>query len=232
MFRVARALLWATLLYNVVEGALALWSAAMARSVALAGFGLDSYIEVGAAGLVLWRLSVSDKERGERIEGRVVRLIGWSFLVLSLGIVLQSGYTLSQRAGAEESLLGITLAALSVAIMPGLSLWKLRVAAQGGLQSIAIEAKETIACSYLSLTLLVGLLANAWLGWWWLDAATALLLVPWLVREGLENVRGEEDEDSSALCWCSVCMFGLRDCPADRCTADLPGLCRADANGT
>ena len=222
MFRVAKALLWATLLYNVVEGALALWSAAMARSVALAGFGLDSYLEVGAAGLVLWRLSVTDEERGERIEGLVVRFIGWTFLVLSLGIVVQSAYTLSQRAGADESLLGIILAALSVAIMPGLALWKLRVAAEGGLHSIAIEAKETLACSYLSLTLLVGLLANAWLGWWWLDAATALMLVPWLVREGLEGIRGEEHEESGPLCWGRECLFGLRKCVAECCVPDEP----------
>ena len=189
MMRTAKALLWFTLLYNVVEGVLALWSAAMARSVALAGFGLDSYLE-GAAALVLWRLSVVDEERGERIEGRVVRLIGWTFIVLSVGIVAQSAYTLSQRTGAEESMLGIALAATSVVVMPAIALWKLRVAASGGLHSIAIEAKETIACSYLSLTLLAGLVANALLGWWWLDAITALLRVPWLVREGLEGVRG------------------------------------------
>ena len=219
MMRTAKALLWFTLLYNVGEGVLALWSAAMARSVALAGFGLDSYLEVGAAALVLWRLSVVDEERGERIEGRVVRLIGWTFIVLSVGIVAQSAYTLSQRTGAEESMLGIALAATSVVVMPAIALWKLRVAASGGLHSIAIEAKETIACSYLSLTLLAGLVANALLGWWWLDAITALLLVPWLVREGLEGVRGEEHEEAGSLCWCRACLFGLRQCRAACCAA-------------
>ncbi len=224
--RTAKALLWFTLVYNVVEGVLALWSAAMARSVALAGFGLDSYLEVGAAGLVLWRLSVADEERGERIEGRVVRLIGWTFIILSVGIVVQSTITLSQRTGAEESMLGIALAAASVAIMPVIALWKLRVAAQSGLHSIAIEAKETIGCSYLSLTLLVGLIANALLGWWWLDAATALLLVPWLLREGIEGVRGEEDEEGGVLCWCLGCFYGLLDC-LEKCRAQCRGLCCA-----
>ena len=215
--RTAKVLLWFTLLYNVGEGTLALWSAAMARSVALAGFGIDSYLEVGAAGLVLWRLSVEDEGRGARIEGRVVRLIGWTFILLSVGIVAQSGFTLSQRTGADESLLGIALAAASVAIMPVISLWKLRIAAQERFKSIAIEAKESIACAYLSLTLLVGLVANALLGWWWLDAATALLLVPWLVREGLEGVRGEEHEEAGSLCWCRACLFGLRECRAACC---------------
>lgn len=224
--RIAKALLWFTLLYNVVEGVLALWSAAMARSVALAGFGMDSYLEVGAAGLVLWRLSVADEERGERIEGRVVRLIGWTFIILSIGIVVQSTITLSQRTGAEESLVGIAVAAASVALMPFLALWKLRIAAQSGLNSIAIEAKETIGCSYLSLTLLVGLVANALLGWWWLDAATALLLVPWLLREGIEGVRGEEGEEDSVLCWCRGCLYGLLDC-LEKCRAQCRGLCCA-----
>ena len=224
--RVAKGLLWFTLVYNVVEGVLALWSAAMARSVALAGFGLDSYLEVAAAGLVLWRLSVGDEERGERIEGQVVRLIGWTFIILSVGIVAQSAYTLSQRTGADESMLGIALAAASVVIMPVISIWKLRAAARGGFHSIAIEAKETIACSYLSLTLLVGLVANALLGWWWLDAATALLLVPWLVREGLEGVRGEEDEEGGVLCWCRGCFYGLLDC-LDKCRTRCRGLCCA-----
>ena len=224
--RIAKALLWFTLLYNVFEGALALLSAAMAGSVALAGFGVDSYMEVAAAGLVLWRLGVVDEERGKRIERRVVRLIGWTFIFLSVGIVVQSTITLSQRTGADESLLGIALAAASVAIMPGISIWKLRIAAQEGLQSIAIEAKESIACAYLSLTLLVGLVANALLGWWWLDAATALMLVPWLVREGLGGVRGGEDEEGGVLCWCLGCFYGLVEC-LEKCRAQCRGLCCA-----
>ena len=73
--------------------------------------------------------------------------------------------------------------------MPVVALLKLRVAARCNVPSLAAEAKETLACSYLSVTLLVGLVANALLGWWWLDSATALLLTPWLVREGLEGVR-------------------------------------------
>ena len=153
-----------------------------------------------------------------------MRLIGWTFIILSIGIVVQSTITLSQRAGADESMLGIALAAASVAIMPVISLWKLRVAAQGGFQSIAIEAKETIACSYLSLTLLVGLVANALLGWWWLDAATALLLVPWLLREGLEGARGEEGEEGGVLCWCKGCFYGLVEC-LEKCLAQCRGIC-------
>ena len=217
MLSTARFLLWLTILYNIAEGVVALWSGISARSIALAAFGIDSYLEVAAASLVLWRIGIDDSERGERVEARVVKFIGWSFLALSVGIVIQSGFALSRRSGAEESLIGIGLAVASVTIMPALAVWKLRIAARGNLMSIAIEAKETLACSYLSLTLLIGLVANALLGWWWLDAVTALLLVPWLLREWLEGVRGEEHEEAVSICSCRQCLYGLRDCRAACC---------------
>ena len=91
--------------------------------------------------------------------------------------------------------------------MPLIAVWKLRIAAEGNLQSIAIEAKETLACAVLSLTLLIGLVANAALGWWWLDAVTALLLVPWLLREGLDGIRRDGRPGDLQLCSCRSCLF-------------------------
>ena len=217
MLKWARLLLLATVLYNVVEGGLALWSGIAAGSFALVFFGADSYIEVAAASLVLWRVGIEDSEHAEMIEQRVVRFIGWTFLVLSAAIVFQSAWSLSQRSGAEESLVGIGLAVASVTVMPLVAVWKLQIAAKGNLRSIAIEAKETIACSALSLTLLVGLVANATLGWWWLDAVTALMLLPWLLREGLEGIRGDACHDDMVLCSCRSCLFGLGSCRAVCC---------------
>ncbi len=218
MLNFARFLLVVTVLYNVVEGVIALWSGIAAGSIALVSFGADSYIEVAAASLVLWRLGIEDHEYAETVEHRVVRIIGWTFMVLSAAIISSSVWALAGRTGAEESLVGIGLAVFSVVFMPLIAIWKLQIAAKNNLQSIAIEAKETMACSYLSLTLLVGLVANALLGWWWLDAVTALLLVPWLVREGLEGIRGEDhDDDDLQLCSCRSCLFGLRSCTAACC---------------
>ena len=215
----AKFLLLATILYNIAEGAIALWSGAAAGSFALVFFGADSYIEVAAASLVLWRVGIEDEEYAEMVEQRVVRFIGWTFLALSAAIVFQSVWALSQRSGAEESLVGIGLAVASVAIMPLIAVWKLQVAAKGNLLSIASEAKETIACSALSLTLLVGLVANAALGWWWLDAVTSLMLFPWLLREGLEGIRGDACHDDLVLCSCRTCLYGLRSCRAACCVA-------------
>ena len=114
-----------------------------------------------------------DSEFAELVEHRVVRFIGWAFLVLSAAIVFQSGSSLVAGTGAEESLARILLAVVSVTFMPLIAVLKPRIAAKGNLQSIAIEAKETFACSALSFTLLVGLVASAALGRWWLDAVTA-----------------------------------------------------------
>ncbi len=217
MLSFAKLLLLVTILYNIVEGIIALWSGIAASSIALVAFGADSYIEVAAASLVLWRLGIEDGEYAEVVERWIVRFIGWTFLLLSAAIVFRSAWALVDRSGAEESLVGIGLAIVSVTFMPLVALWKLRIAAKGNLQSIAIEAKETIACSALSLTLLIGLVANAILGWWWLDSVTALLLVPWLLSEGLEGIRGEEHHDEVQLCSCRACLFGLRVCKAACC---------------
>ena len=217
LLKFAKLLLLVTILYNIVEGVVALWSGIAAGSIALVAFGADSYIEVAAASLVLWRLGIKDDEFAEVVEQRIVRFIGWTFLVLSAAIVFRSAWALVERSSAEESLVGIGLAIVSVTFMPLVAIWKLRIAAKGNMQSIAIEAKETIACSLLSLTLLIGLVANATLGWWWLDATTALLLVPWLLREGLEGIRGEECHEELQLCSCRACLFGLRDCRAVCC---------------
>lgn len=208
-----------TILYNLGEGVVAIWSGVEAGSLALIAFGADSYLEVAAAAVVLWRLGVSDPEHGERVEQRAVRFIGWTFLVLALAILYQSSWALAHGAGAGESVVGIGLAIASVVVMPGLALWKLRTAARGHIFALAAEAKETLACSYLSLTLLIGLSANALLGWWWLDPVTALLLTPWLIKEGLEGIRGEHCAEEASLCFCRACLYGLRDCPLPCCKA-------------
>jgi divalent metal cation (Fe/Co/Zn/Cd) transporter len=150
----------------------------------------------------------------------VERFIGWTFLALAVAIIVQAAISLAGNDGASESLAGIGLAVASITVMPAVALWKLRVAADHDVRSLAAEAKETLACSYLSATLLVGLTANAVLAWWWLDPITALLLVPWLVREGLEGIGDEDADDEPArLCACRGCLFGLRTCSARCCVA-------------
>ena len=217
MMRLARALLAATIVYNLAEGVIAVLSGMAAGSVALIGFGADSYLEVGAASAVLWRTFIADEERAERAEQRALRFIGWTFLALSAAIVYQAVSAFAAGDGADESLVGIGLAAASVTVMPALALLKLWAAARGNIVALAAEAKETLACSYLSFTLLAGLVANAVAGWWWLDPMTALLLVPWLAREGLEGVRGDVCFEGLRACFCRACFYGVRPCRAPCC---------------
>jgi divalent metal cation (Fe/Co/Zn/Cd) transporter len=186
-----------TLAYNVIEAGVALWAGTEADSIALLGFGLDSVIEIAAASVLLWRLLVEvrsgDPERIERSERRVHRFIGLTFLLLALYVLTQSIITLAAADRPKESLVGIILAGASLVIMPLISWGKLRVAGRLGSDALRAEAKETLACAYLSLALLLGLLLNATVGWWWADPAVALLMVPWLVKEGVEGLRGESD---------------------------------------
>lgn len=193
--RIALWLVCSTLAYNVGEAGVALWFGAEAGSVALVGFGLDSLIEMSAATVLLWRLSLEakgvDRERIERTERGVHRFIGGTFVVLALYVSVQSIWTIWKREAPAESLVGIILAALSLVIMPLVSFGKLHAAKQIGSAALRAEAKETLACSYLSFTLLIGLAANSAFGWWWADPAAALLMVPWLVKEGREGLAGD-----------------------------------------
>jgi divalent metal cation (Fe/Co/Zn/Cd) transporter len=199
----ARVALWlvaTTLAYNVIEALIALASGIAADSIALIGFGLDSGIEVAAAAALLWRLSLETRgARGdelERAEGRVHRFVGATFLALAVYVSGQAGWTILVGAAPQESIVGIALAAVSLVVMPLVAFGKLRAADEIGSRSLRAEAKETLACSYLSLALLLGLVANAAAGWWWADPVAALAMVPWLVREGFEGVRGETCEDA------------------------------------
>lgn len=196
--RIAIALVSATLVYNAIEAVVALWSGVVAESVALVGFGLDSLLEMAAATAMLYRLRVEargmDREELERVEHRVHRFIGATFLLLALYVSGQATWTLWSQDAPKESVVGIALAALSLLIMPLVAWGKLRAAKALGSASLRAEARETLACSYLSFTLLIGLVANAAAGWWWADPVAALLMVPWLVKEGREGLRGDACE--------------------------------------
>ena len=189
-FRIGLWLVVVTMAYNVMEAAIALWAGTESDSIALVGFGLDSIIETIAAGLLLWRLAVeargSDRETVERTEHRVHQFVGVTFVALAVYVTVQAIWTLWKLEPPRESVIGIALALASLVIMPLVAWGKLRAAREIASAALRAEAKETLACSYLSFTLLLGLTANAIAGWWWADPIAALLMVPWLVKEGRE----------------------------------------------
>lgn len=196
---IALWLVGATMAYNIIEAVLAIAFGLEADSIALVGFGLDSIIEVTAAGALFWRLRVEtrggDAEAIEQAEDRVRFIIGITFFALALYVTAQAAVTLWRAEQPSATLAGIVLATASLVIMPAIAIAKLRAAAHLGSRALRAEARETLACSYLSLALLVGLAGNAALGWWWADPAAALLMVPWLIKEGREGISGEDCGD-------------------------------------
>jgi divalent metal cation (Fe/Co/Zn/Cd) transporter len=185
----------ATLLWNVVEGSIALAAGTISGSVALIGFGIDSFVETASAAVVGWRLREELRGRSgaeaERIERTASRIAGSLLLVLAAYLVVDAGRRLlGFGREAEESLVGIVLTAVSLLVMPLLGWAKLRTARGLNSGALRADAYETITCAWLSLTTLVGLVLNALFGWWWADPAAALCLVPLIVREGLEGLRG------------------------------------------
>lgn len=194
--QIAIILVTATILYNLLEGFIAIIAGYRAESIALVGFGFDSIIEVSASTVMLWRLAIEyqdgDEDIVEKREQFVQRFVGVTFILLALYILFESGRDLWQHQEPEKSFIGIILAVLSIIVMPLLVRGKMRVAKQINSKALEMEAKETLCCFYLSVILLVGLVLNALLGWWWSDPVAALCMLPWLIREGIEGIKGEE----------------------------------------
>jgi len=188
-----------TIGWNCAEAAIAIVSGVIAGSIALVGFGLDSVIEVSSGVVLLWRLrSDADECRRETVEKRARRLVGVGFLLLAAYVALDSARTLWLKDAPERSIVGIVLAAGSLVVMPLLARAKRRVAA--GIESRALHAdsRQTDLCAYLSAILLAGLALNATLGWWWADPLAGLLMVPIIINEGREALRGESCECHSS----------------------------------
>ena len=181
------------LAYNVAEGILCVSAGIAAGSVVLIGFGLDSAIEAFAA-FAAWRFL--RREITEETEEKLSRVVGWTFLALAGYVVIQSVHDLIAREQVAPSRLGLVVTSVSLLVMPLLGWWKLRLARRIGSRGLEAEAKETIACSYLSFFAVLGVAIRYLGGPSWVDPAAALLMVPWLVREGLEKVRAESHSES------------------------------------
>jgi divalent metal cation (Fe/Co/Zn/Cd) transporter len=182
-----------TLVYNSVEGIVAVTAGILAGSVALVGFGMDSVIEVVASLAALWRLrSDADVARRERSERLALKVIGASFLALATYVLADAGLALYTHEVPARSLLGLTITILSVVVMPVLARAKRRIAMTLGSRALRADATQTSLCAYLSAIALAGLFLNAALGWWWADPVAALVMVPIIAKEGIEGWSGEE----------------------------------------
>ena len=194
--RRGRRLEYFTIMWNAVEGLVAVVAGVVAGSVSLVGFGIDSFIEVTSGAVLLWRMSVdAEVQRRERNERRALRTVGACFLALAAYITYESTINLWSGKAPEHSIPGIVLACVSMIVMPLLSRAKRKVGLALGSAAMHADAKQTEFCTYLSAILLAGLLLNALLGLWWADSIAGLVMVPIIAKEGVEGLQGKACDD-------------------------------------
>ncbi|MGA2956027.1 MAG: cation transporter [Thermodesulfobacteriota bacterium] len=182
-----------TIGWNLLEAAVGIGAGLFAGSIALLGFGIDSLIETSSGAILLWRLQ--EGAEGEKRERRALKLVGFSFLALAVYVAFEALKALLTRESPEKSIVGIALAALSLVVMPLLAIAKRRVAAKLSSRAMRADSRQTDICAYLSAILLAGLGLNVLFGWWWADPVAALGMLPIILKEGIEALRGDTCED-------------------------------------
>ena len=185
-----------TISYNVLEAVVAIWAGALASSTALIGFGIDSVIEVLSALAIAWQFTRNDPQRWETA---TVRVIGGAFFALAAYIVVDSILSLTGAQDVDSSPLGIGIATLRLIVMPALAWFEYRTGRELQSRSVMADARQLVLCTYLSGTVLIGLLLNTVLGWAWADSVAALVVAFLAVREGLEAWRGEVESPFEVL---------------------------------
>ncbi len=194
MSRKALVLSNITVGYNILEGFVSIVAGALAGSVALIGFGLDSFVESLSGGVMVWRFrkrGMLSEEEEKNIENKAVKFIGYTFFILAAYVLYESIKKLVSQETPDPSLLGIIIAIVSLILMPILFYQKYKTGKALGSRSLVADSKETLACMFLSFALLVGLGANYLFGLWQADPIVGLIIVIFLVREGYETLKGE-----------------------------------------
>ncbi|MBJ2121436.1 cation transporter [Arthrobacter sp. MSA 4-2] len=223
-----RLLVGATITYNVIEAGVAISAGTVASSSALIGFGLDSIVEVLSAAAVAWQFAGRDPEAREKT---ALRLIAFSFFGLAAFVTFDAVRTLLGASEPQHSLVGIVLAAVSLAVMPFLSWAQRRAGRELGSRSAVADSKQTLLCTYLSGVLLVGLLLNSTLGWSWADPVAALIIAAVAIKEGHEAWKGDSccapsfgnlDDDQSVDTCGSAPGGGSESCCSTGTTTGAP----------
>lgn len=188
---------YVTVGWNVLEGLIAILAAHAAGSVALLGFGIDSFVESASGVILLWRFaaerSIRDHREIEVLDQRARKLVGLSLILLAAFVAVDSLWTLWHGEKPEPSVIGIALTAVSIGVMWWLARSKRRIAQLLGSRALEADSFQTTACFWLSIIVLCGVVLNAAFAWWWADPAAALAMTFFIVREGREAWRGGED---------------------------------------
>ena len=196
--RHGRRLEYFTIAWNALEGLVAVVAGAIAGSISLVGFGIDSFIEVTSGSVLLWRMSVdAEVQRRELNERQALTIVGVCFLLLAAYIAYESALDVWSHRAPEHSIPGIVLACVSLVVMPLLSRAKRKVGRALGSAAMHADARQTEFCTYLSAIMLAGLLLNTFFGLWWADPVAALIMVPIIAKEGIEGLQGKACDECS-----------------------------------
>jgi divalent metal cation (Fe/Co/Zn/Cd) transporter len=195
LVRQAFFLEYVTLLWITIEAGLAIISGIAAHSITLLAFGIDSLIELASAGMLVWRLMVElrhGQSLAESAERAASRIGGALLFALGAYIVGAVGWSLWTQQGQAFSWLGLLISVAAIPVMWVLSRRKLHIADALGSRALRTDAVESIACGWLSLVVVIGLLAELALGAWWVDSVASLAIVWLLVKEGREAWKGDD----------------------------------------
>src|SRR3989344_4672945 len=197
--RKALSLSYFTVGYNIIEGIVSILAGFLGGSIALVGFGLDSFVESLSGSVMIWRFRKHERvseEEEERIEANAVRLITYTFFILGAYALYESVKKLYLQEMPDPSLFGIIIASVSIIVMPVLFYMKYQTGKTINSRSLVADSKQTLACCFLSVALLIGLGLNYFFGFWEADPIVGLVTVVFLVREGYIALREEK------LCSC------------------------------
>jgi divalent metal cation (Fe/Co/Zn/Cd) transporter len=192
--RLAVALSWLSLGYMGLEGGVGIWQGLTAGSIALAGWGLASFIEGMASAVVVWRFT-GDRRLSDTAEQRAQRLVALQFFILAPYVLVESVKTLIEGGHPDVTVIGMALTATSVVLMPLLGRAKHHLARRLDSTATAGEGTQNLLCAAQAAAVLVGLAANATVGAWWLDPLTGLFIAFIAVKEGRRAWHGETCAD-------------------------------------
>jgi len=199
LHRKALLLSYFTVGYNLFEGVVSIAAGVLAGSIALLGFGLDSFVESLSGAVMVWRFrkhgGISGEEE-EKIERKAIGLVGYTFFIFAAYVFYESVKKLYLHETPDPSLLGLIIAIVSIIVMPVLFYLKYKTGKSIGSRSLVVDSKQTLACVFLSFALLIGLGLNYLYGLWWADPVVGLIVVVYLVKEGYEALK------EGKLCGC------------------------------
>jgi divalent metal cation (Fe/Co/Zn/Cd) transporter len=198
LYRKGLFLEYLTVVYNILEAIASIVLGGIASSIALVGFGLDSIIESLSGMVLIWRLRQHGKRSEadeERLERKAARFVAITFFILGLYVMVESIRKLVFGEVPEASLPGILIALVSLVAMPLLSWQKYRTGKEMKSRALIADSKETLACAFLSVALLVGLGTNYLFDFWQADPIAGLIIVTFLFREGWEGWKETNEEE-------------------------------------